>query len=91
MPIDNQLEVSVGLTLAILDALRTLGVADPEVLLPVAGIDGRLLAKPENRIPLEQQQALWQLAEERSGSRLSACTLPAVFSLPASACWVIWR
>jgi AraC-like DNA-binding protein len=68
VPIDKQLEVSVGLTQAILDTLRTLNVAAPDALLAEAGIDTRQLEKPENRIPLEQQQALWQLAMERSGS-----------------------
>lgn len=62
MPIDSQREVSVGLTLAILEALRMAGLSDPESLLPEAGIEPDLLGKPENRIPFEQQNALWALA-----------------------------
>jgi AraC-like DNA-binding protein len=62
MPIDSHREVSVGLTHAILEALRMEGVANPEALLPAAGIEPDLLAKPENRIPFERQNALWALA-----------------------------
>jgi len=62
MPIDTQREVSVGLTHAILEALRMVGVSNPETLLPAAGIDPALLGKPENRIPFERQNALWALA-----------------------------
>jgi AraC-like DNA-binding protein len=62
MFIDSHREVSVGLTHAILEALRMEGVANPEALLPEAGIDPDLLAKPENRIPFERQNALWALA-----------------------------
>ena len=65
MPIEHHLEVSVGLTQAILETLRTLRVADVEGLLQAAGINPQALDKPENRIPFEQQQALWALAAER--------------------------
>jgi hypothetical protein len=70
MSIDSQLEVSVGLTQAILEALRGLGVSDTEVetLLEEAGIGTQLLGKPENRIPFEQQQAFWALAIERANT-----------------------
>jgi AraC-like DNA-binding protein len=68
MPIDHQLEVSVGLTQSILDALRMEGVADTAGLLQEAGIDPCLLEKPENRVPFDQQQTLWRLAVERSDS-----------------------
>ncbi len=62
MTIESQLEVSVGLTQAILEALRELGISDTESLLEQAGIDPALLEKPENRVSFEQQQALWELA-----------------------------
>ena len=62
MQLDSQREVSVGLTHAILEALRMVGVANPEPLLPEAGIDPGLLAKPENRVPFERQNALWRMA-----------------------------
>ena len=86
MPIDSQLQVSVGLTLAILDTLRTLGVGDTDALLEAARIDPRLLEKPENRIPLEQQQALWQLAVQASGTpafglHFARCIQPTNFGL----------
>lgn len=86
MPIDNQLGVSVGLTLAILETLRTLRVEDPESLLAAAGIEQQLLERPENRIPLEQQQTLWQLAIERSNSacfglHFARCIQPTNFGL----------
>lgn len=86
MPIDSQLEVSVGLTQAILETLRTQGVAAPEALLSAAGIDRQLLQKPENRIPLEQQQALWQLAVSHSktstfGLHFARCIQPTSFGL----------
>jgi len=68
MSTTSQLEVSVGLTRAILEALRMLDVADPENLLARASIDPALLGKPENRIPFEQQQALWSLAVEHTGN-----------------------
>ena len=68
MPIDSQLEVSVGLTQAILEALKLQGNCDTGGLLAEAGLDPRLLDKPENRVPFEQQQALWRLAAERSGA-----------------------
>lgn len=82
MPIDSQLEVSVGLTRAILEALRILNVADPDALLREVGIDRQLLDKPENRIPFEQQQALWALAVEHSnnpafGLHFARCIQPA--------------
>lgn len=86
MPIDNQLEVSVGLTRAILDALRTVNVDAPETLLQATGIDPDQLDKPENRIPLKQQQALWQLAVECSqtgdfGLHFARCIQPTSFGL----------
>lgn len=86
MPADSQLEVSVGLTQAILETLRTLHVAEPECLLQQAGIDPQLLAKPENRIPLDQQQLLWQLASERSksaafGLHFARCMQPTSFGV----------
>ena len=86
MPIDNQLEVSVGLSQAILEALRMLGVADTDALLQQAGIDRQLLDKPENRIPFEQQQALWSLALQRAntpafGLHFARCTQPASFGV----------
>lgn len=86
MPIDSQLEVSVGLTQAILETLRTLQVAEPESLLQAAGIDPRQLTKPENRIPLEQQQMLWQLAAQHSdtaafGLHFARCIQPTSFGV----------
>lgn len=45
-----------------------LGVADTDAFLSSAGIDPALLDKPENRIPFEQQQALWTQAVERAGN-----------------------
>ena len=86
MPIESQLEVSVGLTRAILEALRILNVADPDALLLEAGIDRQLLDKPENRIPFEQQQALWALAVEHSdnptfGLLFARCIQPASFGV----------
>ena len=86
MPIDQQLEVSVGLTLAILETLRTLGVTEPEGLLVRAGIDPGHLERPENRIPLEQQKALWQIAVESSGDaafglHFARCIQPTNFGL----------
>ena len=86
MPLDSQLEVSVGLTRAILDTLRSLDVAEPEALLTEAGIEAGQLDKPENRIPLEQQQNLWQLAVERSrsgafGLDFARCIQPTSFGL----------
>ncbi len=86
MPIDNQLGVSVGLTLAIVETLRTLRIEEPESLLAAAGIEQQLLERPENRIPLEQQQVLWQLAIERSNSacfglHFARCIQPTNFGL----------
>lgn len=86
MPTASQLEVSVGLTRAILEALRMLAVPDPSGLLPRAGIDPALLEKPENRIPFEQQQSLWALAVERAGSaafglHFARCIQPTSFGL----------
>jgi AraC-like DNA-binding protein len=82
----SQLQVSVGLTRAILEALRMLAVPDPEGLLPLAGIDPALLDKPENRIPFEQQQSLWTLAVERAGGaafglHFARCIQPMSFGL----------
>lgn len=82
----SQLQVSVGLTRAILEALRMLAVPDPEGLLPLAGIDPALLEKPENRIPFEQQQSLWALAVERAGDaafglHFARCIQPMSFGL----------
>lgn len=65
---DNEREVSVSLTLALLDAMRLAGEAEPEALLGELGIDARLLERPENRISFDQQQALWQQAVQRCGS-----------------------
>lgn len=84
--IESQLEVSVGLTQAVMEALRGLGVADVESLLSQAGIDPRLLEKPENRVPFERQQALWGLAIERTGSadfglHFARCIQPTNFGL----------
>lgn len=86
MPIDSQLEVSVGLTQALLEALRMLGVTDTDELLRQAGIERQLLDKPENRIPFEQQQVLWSLALERGqtpgfGLHFARCIQPASFGL----------
>lgn len=86
MPIDSQLEVSVGLTQAILETLRSLKVADPESLLRAADIDPQQLTKPENRIPLEQQQKLWQLAAQHSatttfGLHFARCIQPTSFGV----------
>tara|TARA_R110002110_G_scaffold415561_2_gene650956 strand:- start:187685 stop:188719 length:1035 start_codon:yes stop_codon:yes gene_type:complete len=64
----NQLEVSVALTQAVLESLRSLQVDAPERLLGEVGIASELLNKPENRIPFEQQQALWALAVECADS-----------------------
>ena len=90
MPIDSLLEVSVGLTLSILDTLRTLGAGDPDALLETAGIDPLLLQKPENRIPLVQQQALWQLAAQASGTPAFGLHF-AASNPPTLVCWAIWR
>jgi len=68
MPIERQLEVNVVLTQAILGTLRMLGVADTDSVLREVGIDPASLSKPENRIPFEQQQALWALAVERGNT-----------------------
>ncbi len=65
MQLDKHLEVSVGLSQAILETARSLGVTAPDTLLQAAGIDPSLLLKPENRIAFERQQALWILAYER--------------------------
>jgi len=86
MPIEHHLEVSVGLTQAILETLRTLRVADVEGLLQAAGINPQALDKPENRIPFEQQQALWALAAERCstgnfGLHFARCIQPTSFGL----------
>lgn len=86
MPIENQLQVSVGLTQAILEALRLLNIADAPKLLEAAGIDAHLLDKPENRISFEQQQALWALAVERAGTpdfglHFARCVQPTSFGL----------
>ena len=86
MPIDSQLEVSVGLTQAILEALKLQGNCDTGGLLAEAGIDPRLLDKPENRVPFEQQQSLWRLAAERSGAddfglHFARCFQPTSFGL----------
>ena len=66
MSIESQLEVSVGLTQAILETLRGLGIDHPDGLLVEAGVEPRLLEKPENRVPFEQQQALWAGALARA-------------------------
>ena len=86
MSIEHHLEVSVGLTQAILETLRTLRVADVEGLLQAAGINPQALDKPENRIPFEQQQALWALAAERCstgnfGLHFARCIQPTSFGL----------
>ena len=86
MPIEHHLEVSVGLTQAILEALRTLRGADVGGLLEAAGINPQALDKPENRIPFEQQQALWALAAERCttgnfGLHFARCIQPTSFGL----------
>jgi AraC-like DNA-binding protein len=86
MSIESQLEVSVGLTQAILEALRGLGVSDTDELLLEAGIDAQLLDKPENRVPFEQQQVLWGLAIERAdtsafGLHFARCIQPTSFGL----------
>ena len=60
--------VSVGLTRALLEALRQGGVLHPEQLLEEIGVDPELLQRPENRISFEQQQALWQRAVAISGA-----------------------
>lgn len=82
----SQLQVSVGLTRAILEALRMLAAPNPEGLLHLAGIDPALLEKPENRIPFEQQQSLWSLAVERAGDaafglQFARCIQPMSFGL----------
>jgi AraC-like DNA-binding protein len=86
MPIDNQLEVSVGLTRAVLDTVRMLGAGDADELLAAAGIDSAQLARPENRIAFEQQQRLWSLAVERTGDtafglHFARCIQPTSFGL----------
>lgn len=86
MSTPSQLQVSVGLTRAILEALRMLAVPGPEALLPLAGIAPALLEKPENRIPFEQQQSLWALAVERAGGaafglQFARCIQPMSFGL----------
>ena len=86
MPIDNQLEVSVGLTQALLDTLQLLGVADPTELLVQVGIDPAQLARPENRLPFDQQQQLWSLAVARTGDpafglHFARCIQPTGFGL----------
>ena len=86
MPIEHHLEVSVGLTQAILETLRTLRVDDVDGLLQAAGINSQALDKPENRIPFEQQQALWALAAERCttgsfGLHFARCIQPTSFGL----------
>lgn len=65
MQLNKHLEVSVGLSQAILETARSLGVKTPETLLQAADIDPSLLQKPENRVSFERQQALWILAFER--------------------------
>ncbi|QFU76890.1 AraC family transcriptional regulator [Halioglobus maricola] len=65
---EHEREVSVGLTRALLDTLRLEGESRPECLLDELGIDSAVLERPENRISFDQQEALWGLAVERSGS-----------------------
>ena len=84
--IESQLEVSVGLTRAILEALRSLGIEDTDALLERSGIDVALLEKPENRVPFEQQQNLWGLAIETAdteafGLHFARCIQPTNFGL----------
>jgi len=75
-------QVSVSITLTLIQALQQLGVKNTSELLTKAGIDHGLLAQPENRLPFPQQEAFWQLAVDASDE-----TLPLVFaaqSQPAS-------
>ena len=86
MSIDNQLEVSVGLTQAVLETVRMLDVCDTEDLLRAAGIDPEQLARPENRIPFKQQQRLWSIAVQRTGNpafglHFARCMQPTSFGL----------
>jgi AraC-like DNA-binding protein len=86
VPIDKQLEVSVGLTQAVLDTVRLQGAGEPDELLREAGIDPDLLSRPENRIPFEQQQRLWTMAVERAGDsgfglQFARCLQPTSFGL----------
>ncbi len=62
----DQREVSIGLSTAVIDTARSLGVADTAALIADAGIDEAQFDKPENRIPFVQQQRLWELAVERA-------------------------
>ena len=83
---DSQLEVSVSLTRAIVETLRALGDRDPESALDEAGIAPELLARPENRVPFEKQQALWEVAARRSaapsfGLHFARSIQPASFGL----------
>ncbi len=66
MSTDSHLQVSAGLTLAIVESLRLQGLDNLEALLQEAGIDPELLQRPENRIGFDSQQLLWRLAVEHS-------------------------
>jgi AraC-like DNA-binding protein len=84
--IDHQLEVSVGLSQAVLETVRMLDGGDTAALLLAAGIDPGQLSRPENRIPFEQQQRLWSLAVERTGGagfglQFARCLQPTSFGL----------
>jgi AraC-like DNA-binding protein len=66
MSTDSHLQVSAGLTFAIVESLRLQGLDNLEALLQEAGIERALLQRPENRIGFESQQALWRLAAKHS-------------------------
>jgi len=65
---NDRREVSIGLSEAVIDTARSLGVSDTDALIADAGIDKSLFNKPENRIPFIQHQRLWELALERGDS-----------------------
>ena len=62
----SQHSILATLILPVARALRTQGV-DPMALFEQAGIDPAVVINPDRRIPMDNMQALWQLAEAATG------------------------